>query len=163
MAGGAAGQEPGRGRGSGDPKGDDLDLHFAIRTRMIGPDHAAEQRVEESEQRARAMLRLGWSGRRVREMYSSASANALGPMARTFQELFPRRLRFMVGIAFVLPEASDRSDRGAFGSRPNAKAIGREAPDVRYLGHVDEATLGEYRFAVVLDRQSALVDRRFLR
>ena len=44
------------------PKDDDLDLQFAIRTRMTGPDHAAEQRVEESEQHDRAMLHRRWSG-----------------------------------------------------------------------------------------------------
>ena len=49
------------------PKDDDLDLQFAIRARTTGPDHAAEQRVEESEQHDRAMLHRGWSGRRVSE------------------------------------------------------------------------------------------------
>jgi len=49
------------------PKDDDLDLQFAIRTRTTGPDHAAEQRVEESEQHDRAMPHRRWSGRRVRE------------------------------------------------------------------------------------------------
>jgi hypothetical protein len=35
------------------PKDDDLDLQFAIRARTTGPDHAAEQCVEESEQHDR--------------------------------------------------------------------------------------------------------------
>jgi len=41
---------------------DDFDLQFAIRTRTTGPDHAAEQRVEEGEQHDRAMLHRRWSG-----------------------------------------------------------------------------------------------------
>jgi hypothetical protein len=49
------------------PKDDDLDLQIAIRTRTTGPDHAAEQRVKESEQHERGMLHRRWSGRRVRE------------------------------------------------------------------------------------------------
>ena len=48
-------------------KEDDLDLQFAIRTRTTGPDHATEQRVDESEEHDRAMLHRRWSGRRVRE------------------------------------------------------------------------------------------------
>jgi hypothetical protein len=54
------------------PKDDDLDLQFAIRARTTGPDHAAEQCVEESEQHEPAMLHRRWSGRRVRENVPSA-------------------------------------------------------------------------------------------
>jgi hypothetical protein len=49
------------------PTDDDLDLQFSIRTRTTGPDHAAEQRVQESEQHEGAVLHRRWSGRRVRE------------------------------------------------------------------------------------------------
>ena len=49
------------------PKDDDLDLQFAIRARMTGPDHAAERRVEKSEQHDRGMLHRRWSGRRIKE------------------------------------------------------------------------------------------------
>jgi hypothetical protein len=35
------------------PKDDDLDLQFVIPARITGPDHAAEHRVEESEQHDR--------------------------------------------------------------------------------------------------------------
>jgi hypothetical protein len=46
-------------------KEDDLDLEFAIRTRTTGPDHAVEQRIEESEQHDRAMQHRRLPGRRV--------------------------------------------------------------------------------------------------
>lgn len=54
----------------------DLNLQFAVPGGTAGPDHAAEQGVEESEQHEAAMLQRRWSGaanRRLRTLQAKRS------------------------------------------------------------------------------------------
>ena len=68
------------------PKDDDLDLQFAIPTRMTAPDHAAEQRVEEGEQHDRRCYIGAGQGDESEKTYPSGEAGD------TKDHIFPRGL-----------------------------------------------------------------------